>query len=228
VEINLAPSYINGEQDEYPERDLQAMEYELLGLFVNNHPMQAIQSLCKMITNHTLSSVKDLKDKAKVKVPVLLIDFVKKITKSKKIICIAQLEDLDDRIEGVIFSSKLGPVEHLLIKGKRLLVTGTLSKASEGNASIMIDSLEDLDDKAIVEFDIDLDGIKDYFTFFQSLKSVLVTEPNRGENLVILNLKSGNSSRKMSLGATYKITNNDGIKENISKFISDFKVLNLV
>jgi DNA polymerase-3 subunit alpha len=228
VEINLAPNYINGEQDEYPERDLQAMEYELLGLFVNNHPMQAIQSLCKMITNHTLSSVKDLKDKAKVKVPVLLIDFVKKITKSKKIICIAQLEDLDDRIEGVIFSSKLGPVEHLLIKGKRLLVTGTLSKASEGNASIMIDSLEDLDDKAIVEFDVDMETIKDYFTFFQSLKSVLVTEPNRGENLVILNLKSGNSSRKMSLGATYKIKDCERLRENIRNMINDFGVLNMV
>jgi DNA polymerase-3 subunit alpha len=228
VEINLAPSYINGEQDEYPERDLQAMEYELLGLFVNNHPMQAIQSLCKMITNHTLSSVKDLKDKAKVKVPVLLIDFVKKITKSKKIICIAQLEDLDERIEGVIFSSKLGPVEHLLVKGKRLLVTGTLSKASEGNASIMIDSLEDLDDKAIVEFDIDLDGIKDYFTFFQSLKSVLVLEPNRGENLVILNLKSGNSYRKMSLGATYKIKDCERLRENIRNMIRDFGILNMV
>ena len=228
VEINLAPNYINGEQDEYPERDLQAMEYELLGLFVNNHPMQAIQSLCKMITNHTLSSVKDLKDKAKVKVPVLLIDFVKKITKSKKIICIAQLEDLDDRIEGVIFSSKLGPVEHLLIKGKRLLVTGTLSKASEGNASIMIDSLEDLDDKAIVEFDVDMETIKDYFTFFQSLKSVLVTEPNRGENLVILNLKSGNSCRKMSLGATYKIKDCERLRENIRNMIKDFGVLNMV
>jgi DNA polymerase-3 subunit alpha len=228
VEINLAPSYINGEQDEYPERDLQAMEYELLGLFVNNHPMQAIQSLCKMITNHTLSSVKDLKDKAKVKVPVLLIDFVKKITKSKKIICIAQLEDLDDRIEGVIFSSKLGPVEHLLIKGKRLLVTGTLSKASEGNASIMIDSLEDLDDKAIVEFEVDMETIKDYFTFFQSLKSVLVTEPNRGENLVILNLKSGNSCRKMSLGATYKIKDCERLRENIRNMIRDFGVLNIV
>ncbi len=227
VEINLAPSYINGEQDEYPERDLQAMEYELLGLFVNNHPMQAIQSLCKMITNYTLSSVKDLKDKAKVKVPVLLIDFVKKITKSKKIICIAQLEDLDDRIEGVIFSSKLGPVEHLLIKGKRLLVTGTLSKASEGNASIMIDSLEDLDDKAIVEFEVDMETIKDYFTFFQSLKSVLVTEPNRGENLVILNLKSGNSSRKMSLGATYKIKDCERLRENIRNMIRDFGVLNV-
>lgn len=227
VEINLAPIYINGEQDEYPERDLQAMEYELLGLFVNNHPMQAIQSLCKMITNHTLSSVKDLKDKAKVKVPVLLIDFVKKITKSKKIICIAQLEDLDDRIEGVIFSSKLGPVEHLLIKGKRLLVTGTLSKASEGNASIMIDSLEDLDDKAIVEFEVDMETIKDYFTFFQSLKSVLVTEPNRGENLVILNLKSGNSSRKMSLGATYKIKDCERLRENIRNMIRDFGVLNV-
>jgi DNA polymerase-3 subunit alpha len=228
VEINLAPNYINGEQDEYPERDLQAMEYELLGLFVNNHPMQAIQSLCKMITNHTLSSVKDLKDKAKVKVPVLLIDFVKKITKSKKIICIAQLEDLDDRIEGVIFSSKLGPVEHLLIKGKRLLVTGTLSKASEGNASIMIDSLEDLDDKAIVEFEVDMETIKDYFTFFQSLKSVLVTEPNRGENLVILNLKSGNSCRKMSLGATYKIKDCERLRENIRNMIKDFGVLNMV
>jgi DNA polymerase-3 subunit alpha len=227
VEINLAPSYINGEQDEYPERDLQAMEYELLGLFVNNHPMQAIQSLCKMITNHTLSSVKDLKDKAKVKVPVLLIDFVKKITKSKKIICIAQLEDLDDRIEGVIFSSKLGPVEHLLIKGKRLLVTGTLSKASEGNASIMIDSLEDLDDKAIVEFEVNMETIKDYFTFFQSLKSVLVLEPNRGENLVILNLKSGNSSRKMSLGATYKIKDCERLRENIRNMIKDFGVLNV-
>jgi len=228
IEINLAPSFINGIDDEYPERDLQAMEYELLGLFVNKHPMEAIQSLCKMITKHNLSSIKELKDKAKVKVPALLIDFTKKITKSKKIICIAQLEDLEDRIEGVIFSSKLEPVEHLLVKGKRLLITGSLSKAAEGSSSIMIDALEDLDDKAVLEFDIDLDGIKDYFTFFQSLKSFLTMEQNRGESMVVLNLKSGDRSRKMSLGATYKIANSDKLKESISRFISDFKVLNLV
>ena len=224
VEVKTRPNYINGEKDEYPERELQSMEYELLGLFVNNHPMESVKSLCKMVSEHDIKSLKTMKDKSRVKVPALLIDFTKKLTKAKKIICIAQLEDMEDRIEGVIFSSKLEAMDHLLVKGKRLLVSGTLSFQAEGNCSLMIDEADDLDTKELMEFDLDVDGISDYFQMFHSLRAFFAKEENRGDNLVVLNIKQGENFKKLSLGAKYTIRNDDLIRGSINELIDKFRV----
>ena len=220
--VDITPQYCVSETDEYPERETQAMEYELLGLFVNNHPMESVQSLCKMLTKYDIAALNALNDKSTVTVPGLIVNVIKKITKSKKIICIMELEDMKDRIEAVVFSRKLAELEPFIEKGKRVLISGTLSKHSEGNSSIMVDSIDDIDTKDIVEFEVDTASLSDSFAFFHSLKALLLKEQNRGDSLVTLKLLNGETHKLLSLGANFTITKTEALERSIGELLNKY------
>jgi DNA polymerase III subunit alpha len=226
--INVNPSmprYINGIDDEYPERELQAMEYELLGLFVSNHPMQGVKNITDSITGDTISSLDNKADGAKVTIAALITDFTKKLTKAKKTICIVQLEDEEARVEGVLFSNKLAACEELIEKGKRIIIKGTLSKHSEGDKSIMIDSVEDLDALSSIEFDVDVDQVSDSFQFLHTLRAFILRPENQGSHIVFLNLYGAGKCRKISLGSKFTIANHPAALEGINKIIKQSYLL---
>jgi DNA polymerase-3 subunit alpha len=222
--FEFKPTYLNGKTDEYPERELQAMEYELLGLFVSSHPMQSISKLCNIIAKSNLAQVKAMNDKSKIKVPVLITSFVKKITKSKKIICIMELEDQLERIEGVIFAKKLPELEPMIEKGKRVLIKGTLSKNSEGTCSIMVDTMDDLDHAEILEFTVDVSKVKDHFSFFHALKATISQETYKGDSLVVLKLNDGSDKKctELSLGQNFTVNPLTGVRETIDELLKRY------
>ena len=96
-----------------------------------------------------------------------------------------QLEDMESRIEGVVFSRQLNDLEELIVKGKRLLVKGTLSKHSEGDKSIMVESLEDLDGMGTINMQVDIEQLDDYFQFFHSLKAFMSRSENFGKKILL-------------------------------------------
>lgn len=214
-----APNFINGSADEYPERETQAMEYQLLGLFVNNHPMQSIIELTSTIATDTVKGLEDRADQSKVSVACLITGFVKKLTKAKKTICILNLEDMLGRVEGVLFSNKLEAMEELVESGKRVLVKGTLSKHSEGDMSIMVDSMEDLDDMGVVDLDIDIDRLADYFQFFHSLRNFTQQDEYAGKKVMMVNLHSRDGVKRVSLGPKFTINDFDHTINKINDFI---------
>jgi DNA polymerase III alpha subunit len=226
-ETQLAsPIYNNGAEDEYPERELQAMEYELLGLYVNNHPMQGLQTILETVSCQDIKSLEDKPDGAKVSVAVLITDFLKKLTKAKKSICILNLEDMESRIEGVLFSRQLNDYEHLILKGKRVLIKGTLSKRLEGDSSIMVESIEDLDALGTIELNLDVDKLNDYYQFFHALKSLINRTEHQGSKILILNLHSlSGPVRRLSCGPKFTISDSiitrDAIQTLISRFSSE-------
>ena len=216
-----SPNYINGMADEFPEREMQEMEYQLLGLFVNNHPMQGVDELVKCIADQTLKDLDDKNDGAKIKVAVLITDFVRKLTKKKKNICILNVEDMESRMEAVLFSRQLEQCEAFVEKGKRVLITGTLSKHSEGDQSIMIESLEDIDTMGVLEFDLDISRLGDYFQFLHSLRSYAIKPMNQGNKIIVLNMINGNERRKISLGAKHTINDFDATVNGLKTMIAE-------
>ena len=220
-EFDKAPQFMGGVDQEFSERELQSMEYQLLGLFVSNHPMASIQALTSTIATDTLKSLEERKDGAKISVPCLITDFQKKLTKAKKSICIMQLEDMESRTEGVVFSRQLADLEELIVKGKRVLVKGTLSKHSEGDHSIMVESMEDLDGMGIVNLDINVDGLDDYYQFFHSLKAFISRSENSGRKILILNMISDSGRRsKVSLGSKYTINDEEDTIKALETILS--------
>ncbi len=213
------PSYINGTNDEYEERELQSMEYELLGLFANNHPMLAIKHLVQVLSDTTIKDLENRKDGAKITVAALITDFTKKLTKAKKNICILNIEDTESRIEAVLFSRQLAELESLVQKGKRVLIKGTISKHSEGDQSIMVEAMTDLDIMGTVEFKVNIANVPDYFQFFHLLKNFISRSENQGNNIIILDLIDGQQGRRISLGSKYTINNYEHTRKGLQGLI---------
>jgi DNA polymerase-3 subunit alpha len=211
--FSVKPVYSNGETDEYPERELQAMEYSLLGLFVNNHPMHAVRELSSVLAKHSILDFTEdsIRDGAKVSFTALITEFEKKITKSKKIIAIVNFEDLQGRIEGVLFSSKLNAFEHLLEKGKRLLVEGTLSKHSEGDMSVLVDNLKDIDNMGIIDFELELNPSVDLYRLLHAVKALCLKTEHQGGYVPVLKLidRASGEVTRLSLGPKFAIANNE-------------------
>ncbi len=222
-EFQTSPNYIAGKDDEYPERELQSMEYQLLGLFVSNHPMQSILSLVKTITSCDIRALENKPDSSKVTIAALITDFTKKLTKAKKNICILQLEDMAARIEGVVFSRQLNDCEHMIEKGKRVLIKGTLAKHSEGDMSLMVESIEDIDELGTLEFDLDVERLDDYFQFFHQLKALITKPEHSGKKIPVLNLKTEAQIRKLALGSRFTIADNEFTAGAINQLIGESK-----
>ena len=127
---------------------------------------------------------------------------------------------MEARIEGVLFSNKLALVENLVEKGKRVLIKGTLSKHSEGDQSIIIDSMEDLDSLSSIEFDVDVDQLDDPFKFLHSIRSFVLRQENQGSHIVFLNLYGAGKCRRISLGSKFTIADHAPAVEGIKKLIS--------
>lgn len=223
LSFDIKPNYLHGADDEYPERETQAMEYQLLGLFVNNHPMESVQELCQIVAKHKIKDLDTAKDQSKVSVAALVTDFQKKITKSKKIIAIAQVEDLEGRVEAVLFSNKLEAHEHLLEKGKRVLIEATLSKHSEGDKSLLVDSMKDLDELSSLEYELNLDLCDDLYQSLHQIKSFLLKPEMKGDSTIILRLKEGDDVQRLSLGGKFTMANNDFSKKAFEKLLREIE-----
>lgn len=220
--FDLTPNFINGQDDEYPERELQAMEYGLLGLYVNNHPMASMKNLSSAIARHKISKLAEMADSSKVNFTALVTDVIKKLTKTNKLICICKLEDTESKVEGVVFSSKLESLERFLEEGKRLLVSGTLSTRSEGDYSVLIDDIQDLENMNLIEYDVDISQINDFFQFFHTIKNFTSQEQNRGQDILVLNLEDGEESQKLSLGRNFSVLDSEHVRKNIQDIIAKF------
>lgn len=213
------------DEGEFEERELQAMEYELLGLFVSNHPMQSLEPLTRLLNCQSIKDLESKNDKAEISVAALITDFTKKLTKSNKQICILALEDMENKIEGVMFSKTLVAYEHLVQKGKRVLLKGNLAKHSEGDMSIMVDKIEDLDQLSMIEFRLDLEKIKDYYQFFDSLRNLLNLDINKGKLIPVFELSCGLEKRSFALHQRYCINDLDSTIKRINDFIQNFSEL---
>ena len=137
------------------------------------------------------------------------------------------IEDLEGRVEGVLFSNKLELFEHLVEKNTRVLVNGTLSKHSEGDCSILIDSMKGIDDLKIIDIDVDISMIEDHFRCFHAIRHFVSQEQNKGENVVVLNLKNGDELRKIALGPKHAIADTDFISNSIQGIVDKFSTKKL-
>jgi DNA polymerase-3 subunit alpha len=219
---SFRPNFTNGANDDFSERDKQSMEYELLGLFVSNHPMASVKTLSTCISSTDIQALENLADNTKVTITALITTFEKKITKSKKIICILKLEDEQSRMEAVMFSKALDKFETLIEKGKRVVLSGTLSKHSEGNMSLMVDSVQDMDSMSVMEIEVNVSELADYYSFFHSLRALLSRSENSGNSVVICNLIDGSERRKMSMGSKLLVADNDITRASIEKLKQSF------
>ncbi len=126
---------------EYASGDLLAMEKEALGLYVSGHPLDQYRETILRLTTHQTVNLKELEDRTEVVVGGIL-NMVKRITTKKgDNMAFANLEDLSDVVELVIFPRCYQQCSSLLKVDSPVLARGITSTNGE-EVKVIVNSLE--------------------------------------------------------------------------------------
>ena len=116
--------------EETPKMRRLAWEKELLGIYVSGHPLEKYQ---KKITHYLANSIYDLsgmKDGEKIRIMGVITTIIQKKDRRGKRMVFFTLEDLESKIEIVVFSSLYEEYASYINEGSLVLVKGKLDTAS--------------------------------------------------------------------------------------------------
>ena len=144
---------------EYTEKELLAMEKEMLGLYISGHPLEEIREQIEKNTNiNTLKIREDLdeyletgkmsyKDGQQVKFAGIINSIKKKFTKNNKIMAFITVEDLYGSMEVIAFENAYQAAGNSLIEDNIVMIEGRLSiREDEGNVTIIANKIQDFNE----------------------------------------------------------------------------------
>ena len=142
------------ELDEYPIRDLLAMEKEMAGMYLSGHPMAEYRAVTEALdaahigdilaSSHSEeqeSLVQQYRDGDRVTVLAIVNNVRTKVTKNNQTMAFVVLEDLYGSIEMLVFPKLLEQYASLLQEGRVLQISAKLSLREEEDAKLLCDHI---------------------------------------------------------------------------------------
>ncbi|XOB41658.1 MAG: DNA polymerase III subunit alpha [Candidatus Nealsonbacteria bacterium] len=119
-----------------------AWEKELLGLFVSSHPLEDFKKVLEKKTQSILK-IKTILANRPVKVGGLISSIKRIITKTGKPMLFMKLEDLDDKIEVIVFPGVIEKNPTAFQENKIVLVSGRVN-SRDGIPKLICDDIEEI------------------------------------------------------------------------------------
>ncbi|MGO1581496.1 MAG: DNA polymerase III subunit alpha [Peptoniphilaceae bacterium] len=155
------------------------MEKEILGIYVSGHPLDDYIPIMKglNVSNTNLIFENHSENVARssdyyVKIAGLLKNKKTLITKNKKIMAFANLEDLYGQIELIIFPNLYERVVDKLVEGAVVIVEGHIQASEVEEAKIIVDSIRDIKEISKKKLYISTKSSKDKY-LIDKLKRIL-------------------------------------------------------
>lgn len=135
--------------DEFSDKELLAMEKEMLGLYITGHPLESLREEIEKQTDintlqmHTAmeeeleTGKQTLKDGQTVKFAGIISSIKKKYTKTNKIMAFVTVEDLHGSCEIIVFENCYLNCSDLLVEDNIVLIEGRLSIRDEDDVTII-------------------------------------------------------------------------------------------
>ncbi len=121
-----------GMAEEMPKTELLALEKEMLGLYVSDHPLLGMEDALATQTAFPLSEAREHKDGQVYWVGGMISRLQEKTTRNGETMAVAELEDLGGAIEVVFWPSLYQRYRELLKSEQPLRVRGRLDVRDEG------------------------------------------------------------------------------------------------
>ncbi len=116
---------------EAPRKELLSWEKELLGIYLSEHPLQEVAARMGDVVTAYLAELKEEEDGDLVTVACVVTSARKHITKDKKLMMFAQVEDLTGAVEVTIFPRTYEATAAVWNTDEILLVLGRVEKRDE-------------------------------------------------------------------------------------------------
>lgn len=145
------------EINEYPQKNLLAMEKEMLGLYISGHPLEEykaeLEASVSITTAELLTDIdpesqgegESLElDGKKVVMGGIIVSVKQKATKTNNMMAFVELEDLYGTLEVIVFPKIYERCRSLLVQDTIVLVEGRVSQKEEEAAKIVCDNIKPL------------------------------------------------------------------------------------
>jgi len=142
---------------EYPQKNLLAMEKEMLGLYISGHPLEEYKAELEAsvsITTAELLTDADPEtgeeseslelDGKRVVMGGIIVSVKQKATKTNNMMAFVELEDLYGTLEIIVFPKIYERCRSLLVQDAIVLVEGRVSQREEEAAKIVCDNVKPL------------------------------------------------------------------------------------
>ena len=152
------------ELEEYSDKELLAMEKEMLGIYVSGHPLNNLKQEIENKTNINTLDISEIneemqltgkttkyKDGQIVKYAGIISNIKKRYTKSNKLMVTATVEDLYGSIEIILFENNYTNVSNCVIEDNIVLIEGKLSVREDEDAKIIVRNIKNFAEAEIIE-----------------------------------------------------------------------------
>ncbi len=143
--------------EEFSNLELLRMEKEMLGIYITGHPLSEYSEFIKKkelpqiinyLPNEELEGVEALKqntfEEQETTILAIISSLEQKITKTKKLMAVGEIEDMSGKIPFVIFPFMYDKIGHLLEADKICFIKGKISNKND-RLQMIIDEVSDFD-----------------------------------------------------------------------------------
>jgi DNA polymerase-3 subunit alpha len=122
---------------EFEKQELLRLEKETLGLYVSEHPLQAIRDQLRKRTDCTIAELERRRDGEVVTVGGIVASLKQMTTKKGDPMVFAGLEDVTGGAEVVAFNSVYAQARELLVADRVLVVKGRIDHKQQGETKLI-------------------------------------------------------------------------------------------
>ena len=163
----------------FDKKILLAMEKEMLGVYITDHPLNEYAEKMKRTASVTSEQlvhaseepVSTIKDGMKVVMCGMITGKKTLITKSNKMMAFVDLEDLYGNVEVVVFPNVYGKYQHLISEDNVVTIRGTLNFKEDEMPKLLADTIKDI-------------GEADSKSEAKPIK-IKITDPKNGQEIML-------------------------------------------
>ena len=183
---------MQGSDEEFDDKQIQAFEKEFLGFYVTSHPLSSIVDKLPFLTTHNISELKEMPNDKLVTVCGLLSQ-VRQIPTKKdptKFLKAGIIEDLTGKVEFVAFHKTLVEYNSFIDSEKKVILSGKVQRRDEDSYNIIVDSVKPVENSNIVTLSIneelpfeEIVGLKDLIVHYKGTDPLVIKtkSPEAGE-----------------------------------------------
>src|SRR4051812_15330347 len=201
VEEKLAPPPIGTQ--EYEKNELLRQEKEALGLYVSEHPLEAIRAQLRRKTDATLAELERRRDGEIVTVAGIVSALKQLTTKKGDPMVFLRLDDVVGSAEVVVFNSVYAAARELLVTDQVLVVKARVDH-KEGESKLIaleVTAFEATPERREVR--LKLDARRARAGIIRELAAVVRDFP--GEAPVVVDLETSDGPRTLQFGSDYRV-----------------------
>jgi DNA polymerase-3 subunit alpha len=191
-------------EGEFEKAELLRMEKESLGLYVSEHPLNAVRDQLRRRTDCTLVELERRREGETVLAGGMVAGVRTTMTKKGEPMAFVQLEDVTGSIEVVVFNSTYAAARELLVEDAVLVVKGRVDHKQQGETKLValeVSAFEAVRERREVRLKVDARNAP--AGVIRELAGVVRDFP--GEAPVYVDLVTSLGSKLLELGPEYRV-----------------------